>query len=221
MTNSVTSFGSGYTQTTIRNRRRGVIEVDPNADILRLNIRVACCAIVLLQEVSHPHRVRLESEPHVDSFLSLQDILVESSSNDEESPLSEDSLKKLKSISDTFFETIDDICVNSGAKDLNKIVSLLDKGCKKNHLRWVLAIGHWPRNWVLIRISVFPQTDCRSNYNRRRGTEEQQRHFIAALVVDTARRFPWDIERCIDSVTWILSWYGTSGGTDFPFFVRI
>lgn len=52
MTNSVTSFGSGYTQTTARNRRRGVIEVDPNADILRLNIRVACCAIILLQEVS-------------------------------------------------------------------------------------------------------------------------------------------------------------------------
>lgn len=52
MTNSVTSFGSGYTQTTIRNRRRGVIEVDPNADILRLNIRVACCAIILLQEVN-------------------------------------------------------------------------------------------------------------------------------------------------------------------------
>lgn len=51
MTNSMTSFGSGYTQTTIRNRRRGIIEFDPNADILRLNIRVACCAIILLQEV--------------------------------------------------------------------------------------------------------------------------------------------------------------------------
>lgn len=60
---------------------------------------------------------------------------MESSSDDEESPLSEDSLKKLKLISDAFFETIDDISVNSGAKDLNKIISLLDKGCKKNHLR--------------------------------------------------------------------------------------
>lgn len=63
MTNSVTSFGSGYTQTTLRNRRRGVIEVDPNADILRLNIRVACCAIVLLQEVSF-HRSVNEAVAH-------------------------------------------------------------------------------------------------------------------------------------------------------------
>lgn len=51
MSNSITSFASGYTQTTIRNRRRGVIEIDPNAEILRINIRVASCAILLLQEV--------------------------------------------------------------------------------------------------------------------------------------------------------------------------
>lgn len=51
MSNSITSFASGYTQTTIRNRRRGVIEIDPNAEILRTNIRVASCAILLLQEV--------------------------------------------------------------------------------------------------------------------------------------------------------------------------
>lgn len=63
MTNSVTSFGSGYTQTTIRNRRRGVIEVDPNADILRLNIRVACCAIILLQEVNKVI-LPLSGKPH-------------------------------------------------------------------------------------------------------------------------------------------------------------
>lgn len=69
------------------------------------------------------------------TLISLQDILVESSSDDEESPLSEDSVKKLKSVSDAFFETIDDICVNSGAKDSNKIAALLNKGCKKNHLR--------------------------------------------------------------------------------------
>lgn len=52
MSNSITSFASGYTQTTIRNRRRGVIEIDPNAEILRTNIRVASCAILLLQEVN-------------------------------------------------------------------------------------------------------------------------------------------------------------------------
>lgn len=112
MSNSMTSFASGYTQTTIRNRRRGVIEVDPNADILRLNIRVACCAIVLLQE----------------------DILVESAS-DAESPLNEDSLQKLDRISNKFFATVDHISVNSGARDLSQIVSLLDEACRKNHLR--------------------------------------------------------------------------------------
>lgn len=52
MSNSITSFASGYTQTTVRNRRRGIIEVDPNAEILRTNIRVSSCAIILLEEVS-------------------------------------------------------------------------------------------------------------------------------------------------------------------------
>lgn len=51
MSNSITSLASGYTQTTIRNRRHGVIELDPHADILRANIRIACIAITLLQEV--------------------------------------------------------------------------------------------------------------------------------------------------------------------------
>lgn len=52
LSNSITSFASGYTQTTVRNRRRGIIEVDPNAEILRTNIRVSSCAIILLEEVS-------------------------------------------------------------------------------------------------------------------------------------------------------------------------
>lgn len=59
MSNSITSLASGYTQTTIRNRRRGVIEIDPNAEILRTNIRVASCAILLLQEVcSIMHQIK-------------------------------------------------------------------------------------------------------------------------------------------------------------------
>lgn len=112
MSNSMTSFASGYTQTTIRNRRRGVIEVDPNADILRLNIRVACCAIVLLQE----------------------DVLVESAS-DADCPLNEDSTTKLEQLAGKFFETVDHVSVNSGAKDLNQTVELLSEGCRKNQLR--------------------------------------------------------------------------------------
>ena len=55
MSNSITSSASGYTQTTIRSRRRGVIEIDPNAEILRTNIRVASCAILLLQQVTNTH----------------------------------------------------------------------------------------------------------------------------------------------------------------------
>ena len=51
MTSSMCSSASHSTQTTNRARRRGIIDADPNADILRLNIRIACCAIVLLQEV--------------------------------------------------------------------------------------------------------------------------------------------------------------------------
>lgn len=52
MSNSITSIASGYTQTTIRNRRKGIIEVDPNAEILRTNIRVASYTVILLQEVN-------------------------------------------------------------------------------------------------------------------------------------------------------------------------
>lgn len=145
MSNSMTSFASGYTQTTIRNRRRGVIEVDPNADILRLNIRIACCAIILLQE----------------------DILVETAS-ETESPLNEDSVSKLNALSNHFFETVDHISVNSGAKDLNQIVKLLDDGCKKNHLRLVMAPiiieGEEQRNdsGILLRLSLsIPRSDIR------------------------------------------------------------
>lgn len=112
MSNSMTSFASGYTQTTIRNRRRGVIEVDPNADILRLNIRVACCAVVLLQE----------------------DVLVEGAS-DADCPLNEDSTIKLEQLANKFFETVDHVSVNSGAKDLNQTVELLNDGCRMNQLR--------------------------------------------------------------------------------------
>lgn len=52
MSGSVHSFASSATQTTMRSRRRGYIDAGPNADILRLNIRIACCTIVLLEEVS-------------------------------------------------------------------------------------------------------------------------------------------------------------------------
>lgn len=114
MTGSACSSASQSTQTTNRARRRGIIDADPNADILRLNIRVACCAIVLLQE----------------------DILVESSLGDD-SPLGEDSVKKLKQISDTYFNIVGDIGVDIGAKEMHQTGLLLDRGCNNNHLRYV------------------------------------------------------------------------------------
>ncbi|XP_031632964.1 autophagy-related protein 2 homolog B [Contarinia nasturtii] len=144
MSNSITSFASGYTQTTIRNRRRGVIEIDPNAEILRTNIRVASCAILLLQE----------------------DILVESPPN-EHSPLNENSVRKLQQISETFFDTIEDVNMNS-AKDLKSIMSVLDFSCKRNHIRLVLTPilieGEEQRNnsGILLRLSIsIPRADLR------------------------------------------------------------
>lgn len=117
MSGSLSSSGSQTTQTTNRARRRGIIDSDPNADILRLNIRVACCAIVLLQE----------------------DILLESSSSAIGSPLGEESVAKLKEISDVYFETVGDIDSDMGAKQMHKFTQLLDRGCKNNHLRLLLA----------------------------------------------------------------------------------
>lgn len=117
MTGSACSSASQSTQTTTRARRRGIIDADPNADILRINIRVACCAIVLLQE----------------------DILVESSLDD--SPLGEDSVKKLKQIADTYFDAVGDIGVDIGAKEMHQTGLLLDKGCSNNHLRYGILVG--------------------------------------------------------------------------------
>lgn len=115
MSGSLSSSGSQSTQTTHRARRRGIIDTDPNADILRLNVRVACCAIVLLQE----------------------DILVESTTSTDGSPLGEDSVTKLKEISATYFDTVGEIGSDLGTKQMHQTGLLLDKGCKNNHLRWV------------------------------------------------------------------------------------
>lgn len=112
MSNSITSLVSGYTQTTIRNRRRGIIEVDPNADILRTNIRMASLSVVLLEE----------------------DILVESSSN-EDIPLSEKSVQRLSHMSRAFFERTANIAQYAGAKDWKGLTTLLENGCKENHIR--------------------------------------------------------------------------------------
>lgn len=82
--------------------------------------------------------------------------------------MNENSVKKLKLISETFFNTIGDISMISGGKDLNKIISLLDAGCKKNHIRLILAPiiieGEEQRNnsGILLRLSIsIPRADLR------------------------------------------------------------
>lgn len=34
-----------------------------------------------------------------------------------------------------YFETTDELSINAASKDISKMSSLLEKGCKKNHLR--------------------------------------------------------------------------------------
>lgn len=63
----------------------------------------------------------------------FQDILVESPPY-EHSQLNENSVKNLQEISETFFDTIEDVNMSS-AKDLKSITSILDVSCKKNHIR--------------------------------------------------------------------------------------
>lgn len=58
---------------------------------------------------------------------------------DEDSPLNENSVRKLQNIVEAFFDTIQDVNINS-TKDLKSIISLLDAGCKKNHIRYVSLI---------------------------------------------------------------------------------
>lgn len=59
---------------------------------------------------------------------------------DEENPLNENSVRKLKQIAETYFHTISDVGMYSGAKDLKAITSLLEAGCKRNHIRCVLYL---------------------------------------------------------------------------------
>lgn len=63
-------------------------------------------------------------------------MLVESSSN-EDAPLSEKSVERLREISEIFFKATADIGQFSGAKDWTGVSSLLERGCKENNIRYV------------------------------------------------------------------------------------
>lgn len=110
MTSSMTSSMTVSTQNTAHARKRGVIDADPNADISKLNIRVSSCLIVLLHE----------------------DVLVESLDG---CPLSDQSVLRLKELSDNYFATIETLGPSYGVNDLLNAGKLLDTACSSNHLR--------------------------------------------------------------------------------------
>lgn len=110
MTSSMTSSMTVSTQNTAHARKRGVIDADPNADISKLNIRVASCLLVLLHE----------------------DILVESPIG---CPLSDESVCRLKDIADKYFSALATLGPSAGVSDLLNAGKMLDQACSRNHLR--------------------------------------------------------------------------------------
>lgn len=110
MTSSMTSSMSVSTQNTTQARKRGVIDADPNADISKLNIRVSSALIVLLHE----------------------DVFVESL---EGCPLSNQSVTRMKELSDKYFSTVATLGTSYGVNDLLNAGKLLNEACSSNHLR--------------------------------------------------------------------------------------
>lgn len=117
MTSSMGSSASQSTQNSQRIQRRRPIDFETNADISKFNLRIACCALVILHE----------------------DVLVECASPLAEAPLSEQSVRQLKLLSDHFFETTGAMGVGLGANEMAHAGKLLDAACRKNNLRLLLA----------------------------------------------------------------------------------
>lgn len=59
----------------------------------------------------------------------------------EESALNENSVRKLQQIAEAFFDTVNDVNMNS-SKDLKSIISILDASCKRNHIRQLFDISN-------------------------------------------------------------------------------
>lgn len=117
MISSIGSSVSQSTQNSQRTHRRRPIDFETNADISKFNLRIACCALVILHE----------------------DVLVECASPLAEAPLSEQSVRQLKLLSDHFFETTGVMGVGLGANEMVHAGKLLDAACRKNNLRLLLA----------------------------------------------------------------------------------
>lgn len=107
------SINSSVSQRSHRKR----IDLNINADISSFNIRIACLTVILLHE----------------------DVLLESSTSNCESPLSPQSVTNLKLLSEKFFNTIGEITVGLGINDMLNTGKILDRSCSSNNLRLVLA----------------------------------------------------------------------------------
>lgn len=112
------SISSSATSGGSKSRKRG-IEADPNADISHFKLRVACVVLVLLHD----------------------DVLVEADSMSHEAPLTEQSVKKLKSKAETFFEALEPVTgnVRIGANDITKIAKTIENALEYHNLRLILT----------------------------------------------------------------------------------
>lgn len=117
MTSSMSSSVTQSTSQKSRKGRRRQIDLDTNADISDFNIRIACLSLILLHE----------------------DILVECSSPLAESPLSEQSVQKLKLMSDHYFTTVGVLNIGLGANDMMNAIKLMNNACHNHHLRLLAA----------------------------------------------------------------------------------
>lgn len=112
------SISSSATSGGSKSRKRG-IEADPNADISHFKLRVACVVFVLLHD----------------------DILVEADSMSHEAPLTEQSVAKLRSKAETFFEALESVTgnVRVGANDITRIAKTIKNALEYQNLRLILT----------------------------------------------------------------------------------
>jgi autophagy-related protein 2 len=113
MTSSIGSSASANTS-----RRRRAIERDQNADISHFSIRVAGVYVVIL---------------HDDVLMATTKI------RNDESPLNESSVEKLKQKCEHFFNCVAESSGTYSTSDLIKIGNMLKAACDNNHLRLMFA----------------------------------------------------------------------------------
>lgn len=109
MSSSMQSSASQYTSHSQRHKR--AIERDQNADISHYNVRVAGIYVLLLHD----------------------DVLLETT--DDDLPLNESTVEKLRYKSENFFSYACKFIGTCSSSDVMKIGAILNKACDNNHLR--------------------------------------------------------------------------------------